>query len=85
MPTPPPITGNIVEDSTIAAREHWSGNMTSGQMMRIVDTEGEQGVDFLVYNGRDHLDRYAAADTMKVNGKIINTMGGVFLIMKMVI
>ncbi len=77
MPTPPPITGNIVEDSTIAAREHWSGNMTSGQMMRIVDTEGEQGVDFLVYNGRDHLDRYAAADTMKVNGKIFIEQGSV--------
>ena len=77
MPTPPPITGNIVEDSTIAAREHWSGNMTPGQMMRIVDTEGEQGVDFLVYNARDHLDRYAAADTMKINGKIFIEQGSV--------
>ena len=67
---PPAIQGNIVEDTTIPAREHWSGTMSAGQMMRIVDLEGEQGVDFLVYNAADHLDRYAAADTMKINGRI---------------
>ncbi len=75
MPTPPPITGTIVEDSIIPAREHWSGTLTSGQMVRIVDLEGEQGVDFLVYNAHDHLDRYAAADTMKINGKFFIEQG----------
>ena len=70
MPTPPEIHGSVVEDTTIPAREHWSGTMKSGQMMRIVDLEGEQGVDFLVYDAVDHFDRYAAADTMKINGRI---------------
>src|ERR1043166_4456087 len=36
-------------------------------MLRIVDLEGKQAVDFLCYNAHDHADRYAAADTMKIN------------------
>lgn len=64
------VTGDIVQELEIAAREHWSGLVRDGQMMRIVDLEGEQGVDFLVYAADDHRDRYAAADTMKINGNI---------------
>ena len=45
--------------------------------MRIVDIEGEQGVDFLVYNADDYTDRYAAADTMKINGGIFIEKGTV--------
>ena len=75
MPTPPPVTGAIVEDTTIPAREHWSGTVRAGQTLRIVDLEGEQGVDFLVYGAHDHRDRYAAADTMKINGKIFVERG----------
>lgn len=41
--------------------------------MRIVDIEGRQAVDFLCYNTHDFADRYAAADTMKINP------GGIFL------
>ena len=77
MPTPPEIQGLVVEDTTIPAREHWSGTMKPGQMMRIIDLVGEQGVDFLVFNATDHLDRYAAADTMKINGKIFIENGSV--------
>ena len=77
MSTPPPITGAIVEDTTIPAREHWSGTVRAGQTLRIVDLEGEQGVDFLVYDAHDHRDRYAAADTMKINGRIFIERGSV--------
>ena len=67
---PPKVDGTIVEDTTIPAREHWSATLSRGQMLRIVDLEGEQGVDFLVYDAHNRRDRYAAADTMKINGKI---------------
>ena len=36
-------------------------------MMRIIDLHGKQAVDFLCWNANDHEDRYAAADTMKIN------------------
>ena len=32
-----------------------------------MDLAGKQAVDFLCYNADDHADRYAAADTMKIN------------------
>ena len=67
---PDTITGTIIEDTVIPAREHWSAIVKRGQMMRIVDLEGAQGVDFLCFNAHNHLDRYAAADTMKINGGI---------------
>jgi hypothetical protein len=71
------VTGDIVQELEIPAREHWSGLVKDGQMMRIVDLEGEQGVDFLVYAADDHRDRYAAADTMKINGTIFIDKGTV--------
>ncbi len=77
MAKPPAVDGDIVQDFNILAREHWSGPVRAGQTMRIVDIEGQQGVDFLVYDADDHRDRYAAADTMKINGGIFIEKGTV--------
>jgi urea carboxylase-associated protein 1 len=67
------IAGDIVRDVVVPARGSWSGVLKKGQMMRIVDLEGKQAVDFLCYNAHNYEDRYAAADTMKVNQR------GIFL------
>ena len=61
------MTGTIVEDIVVPARGSWSRALAKGEMLRIVDLEGKQAVDFLCYNAHDHADRYAAADTMKIN------------------
>ena len=53
----PGISGEIVEDTIIAARAPWSRVLETGQMLRIVDLEGKQAVDFLCYNADDHDDR----------------------------
>ncbi|RPG00008.1 MAG: DUF1989 domain-containing protein [Rhodospirillaceae bacterium] len=63
----PVITGDIIEDTTIAARAGWSRVLKKGEMMRIIDLNGKQAVDFLCWNADDYDDRYAAADTMKIN------------------
>ena len=68
---------NIVSDEIIAARAGWSREIKRGQVLRLVDLEGKQAVDFLCYNARDHEDRYAAADTMKINGNIFIRKGTV--------
>jgi urea carboxylase-associated protein 1 len=67
------IVGDIVRDVVVPARGSWSGVLKKGQMMRIVDLEGKQAVDFLCYNAHNYEDRYAAADTMKINQR------GIFL------
>lgn len=65
--TQPAIAGELIEDSIVPARGSWSRTLNQGQHLRIVDLEGKQAVDFLCYNAHDHADRYAAADTMKIN------------------
>jgi uncharacterized protein len=64
------IPGMVVSSEIIAARAGWSRELSCGQVLRLVDLEGRQAVDFLCYNARDYEDRYAAADTMKINGSI---------------
>jgi uncharacterized protein len=66
----------IVEE-VIAARAGWSRVLSRGQVLRLVDLEGRQAVDFLCYNAADYEDRYAAADTMKINGNIFIGKGAV--------
>ena len=68
-----PTKGTILEDTVVAAGKSWSRTLAKGELMRIIDLEGKQAVDFLCYNAHDHDDRYAAADTMKINP------GGIFL------
>lgn len=63
----------IIEDTVVPARGSWSRILDRGQSLRIIDLEGRQAVDFLCYNAHDFADRYAAADTMKINP------GGIFL------
>lgn len=41
----------------------------------LISSEGRQAVDFLCYNAADYEDRYAAADTMKINGNIFVRKG----------
>ena len=67
------LTGNIIEDTVVAARAPWSRRIERGETLRIIDLEGKLAVDFLCYNADDHADRYGAADTIKVNE------GGIFL------
>ena len=61
------IKGAIIEDTVIPARGSWSRKINKGEVLRIVDLEGKQAVDFLCYNAHDYGDRYAAADTLKIN------------------
>ena len=63
----PAIEGDILEDTTISAGAGWNRVLNKGEMIRIIDLEGKQAVDFLCWNANDHEDRYAAADTMKIN------------------
>ena len=67
----------IVMDEVIPARAGWSRVVKRGEVLRLTDLEGRQAVDFLCYNAADYEDRYAAADTMKINGNIFVRKGTV--------
>jgi urea carboxylase-associated protein 1 len=71
------LSGTIVLDEIIPARMPWSGLVRKGQLLRIIDREGRQAVDFLCYNANDTVERYFAPNTIKAAGTISLTQGHV--------
>jgi uncharacterized protein len=67
--------GNVIEDVVIPAEGTWTRVMATGEVLRIVDLEGKQAVDFLCYNAKNPEERYNAADTMKYAKTIFLTKG----------
>ncbi len=65
----------LLVDETIPPGGHWGRRMARGEVLRIVDLEGRQAVDFLCYNAERPEERYNAADTMKVAGTILIGQG----------
>lgn len=64
------VPGPVLSDTIVPPRTPWSGVVQRNQCLRIIDLEGLQAVDFLCYNAHDAAERYCAADTMKIAGKI---------------
>ena len=52
-------------DETVLAGDHWLHPVRKGQVLRIVDLEGNQAADTLFYNLHEPLDRYSASDTIR--------------------
>jgi len=71
------FAGKVIEDTIIGAGQPWSRIIEKEQMLRIVDLEGKQAVDFLCYNADDPAERYNAANTLKLNHNIYLNTGSV--------
>ena len=70
-------TQTVVLDHEVPARAPWSAVVEAGQVLTIVDLEGNQAVDFLLYNAHDTAERYSAPDTIAAQGAIFLTTGSV--------
>jgi len=70
-----PDTAAVLRDQVVAAGEPWMGTVAAGQLLRIVDLEGNQAVDTLFYNARNTEERYSAVDTIRAQGNIYLTTG----------
>jgi len=55
------------------------GVVRRGQVLRIVDLEGNQAVDTLFYNADDTHEHYSAQNTIQAQGRIYLTTGSVLL------
>ena len=64
-----------VIDEICAAGEPWMATVTTGQVFRILDLEGNQAVDTLFYNADDPEERYSATDTIRRQGSLYLTAG----------
>ncbi|TVV76811.1 urea amidolyase associated protein UAAP2 [Sphingomonas solaris] len=73
------LPGPVVHDEIVAARAPWRHRMAAGETLRVVDLDGNQAVDFLVYAAADDAERYSAQDTIARQGNIFLRTGSVLL------
>jgi urea carboxylase-associated protein 1 len=73
------LAGSVLHDEVVAARAPWDHVLRAGQTLRIVDLEGNQAVDFLLYALADDAERYSAQDTIAAQGAIFLKTGAVLL------
>jgi hypothetical protein len=76
---PPDLEGKVVLDEVVPARAPWAAVVRRGQTLRIVDLEGNQAVDFLMYALEDDAERYSAQDTIAAQGNIFLREGSVLM------
>jgi uncharacterized protein len=68
-------TETAIYDREIPARQPWSQVIKQGQILRIIDLQGNQAVDTLFYRADDPSERYSAPDTIVRQGNIFITTG----------
>jgi len=66
---------DAVYDFVVPAGEPWLHELKKGQVLRILDLEGNQAVDTLFYNAEDPAERYSSVDTIREQGSIYLTTG----------
>jgi uncharacterized protein len=69
--------GDVVLDEFVEARGPWSAVVAAGDVLTIVDLEGNQAVDCLLYAAADTTVRYSAAVTIARQQSIVLTTGSV--------
>jgi uncharacterized protein len=67
--------GKIIRRETIAAKGRWSARLEPGQTLTLIDTKGQQAVDFLCYSAELPLDRINLPNTVKLNKSLYITKG----------
>lgn len=72
-------SGTTVLDSVVDRRAPWSAILRKGQLLTVVDLDGNQAVDFLAYDAHDTAVRYSAQQTMAAQGNIFLTTGSTLL------
>ncbi|MEZ0342156.1 urea amidolyase associated protein UAAP2 [Mycobacterium sp. pV006] len=73
----PLATGATILDQHVAARAAWSTVVAAGDVLTIVDLDGNQAVDCLLYAADDTRVRYSAPETIRRQGRITLTTGSV--------
>ena len=73
----PGLSGTVVHDEIVPARAPWLRHVSAGQTLRIVDLEGNQAVDFLLYAAADDAERYSAQDTVSAQSNLFLRTGTV--------
>ena len=71
------LPARLLHDEVLPARAPWTHPLQRGEVLRIIDLEGNQAVDFLLYSATDDAERYSAQDTICRQGNIFLRTGSV--------
>ena len=70
------LTGSfVVFDEVLPAKQGTAFEMAAGQVLRIVDVEGQQVPDLLCINAADHADKFSPPNTQLLNQTIFLKTG----------
>ncbi|MBJ8348614.1 urea amidolyase associated protein UAAP2 [Antrihabitans sp. YC2-6] len=67
----------VVLDEIVAANAPWSGIVRAGETLDIIDLDGNQAVDCVLYSVADHTVRYSAQATVAAQRNIFIGAGSV--------
>lgn len=71
------LSGTVRHDEIVPALAPWLHHIAKGETLRIVDLEGNQAVDFLLYSVADDAERYSMQDTVSAQGNLFLRTGTV--------
>jgi urea carboxylase-associated protein 1 len=71
------LPGTVRHDAIVPALAPWLYHINKGETLRIVDLEGNQAVDFLLYSAADDSERYSMQDTVSAQGNLFLRTGTV--------
>ncbi|WP_240181780.1 urea amidolyase associated protein UAAP2 [Nocardioides sp. 616] len=71
------MSSREVHRETVAACAPWSRTLSRGQVLTIVDLDGNQAVDFLAYDAHDTSRAYSAQTTLQAQDSVFLTTGSV--------
>jgi len=73
------MESEAIYNKTIPAGEGWMHELKEGQVLRIVDLEGNQAADTLFYHADNPEDHYSAVATIAAQGNVYLTAGSILL------
>ncbi|MFS0772030.1 urea amidolyase associated protein UAAP2 [Sphingomonas sp. 1P08PE] len=71
------LPGAVLHDTVVPACRPWTHRVRAGETLRVVDLEGNQAVDLLIYADADDSERYSAQDTVAAQGNLFLREGSV--------
>ncbi|EFM10912.1 urea carboxylase-associated protein 1 [Paenibacillus curdlanolyticus YK9] len=71
------VASEAIYEEVVAAGDGWMRELQPGQVLRIVDLEGNQAADTLFYDADNPEDHYSAVATIAGQGNIYLTTGSV--------
>ncbi len=70
---------NTVYNKTISAGDGWTYVLEPGQVLRLVDLEGNQAADTLFYDADHPSDHYSAVNTIQRQGNVYLSTGSILV------